>query len=90
MWRQLVADYGIADAAGLHVLRVGLEAHDTMRRAQAAITRDGATTKDRFGQVKSHPLFAVVRDSRAQFLQAMKQLNFDLEPLKAVGRPGGS
>ena len=46
---------------------------------------------DRFGQVKSHPLLSVERDSRAQYLAALKALNLDLEPLRdKPGRPGGS
>jgi P27 family predicted phage terminase small subunit len=90
IWQQLASEYGISDAAGLHVLRVGLEAHDRMRAAQKAIEADGATVTDRWGQVKAHPLLSVERDARAQFLAAVKQLNFDLEPLRdRPGRPGG-
>jgi P27 family predicted phage terminase small subunit len=90
IWRELVADYGVKDSAGCHVLRAGLEAHDRMRAAQKAIEKDGATVMDRWGQVKAHPLLSVERDARAQFMAAMKQLNFDLEPLRdRNGRPAG-
>jgi hypothetical protein len=47
------------------------------------------TIKDRFDQVKSHPLCAVVRDMRAQVYSGLKQLNLDIEPLKDIGRPPG-
>jgi hypothetical protein len=48
------------------------------------------TTVDRFGQMKSHPLLPVERDSRAQYLAALKQLCLDVAPLHAgPGRPGG-
>src|SRR5262245_38025829 len=88
IWERVVTEYAIKDSAGLEVLRVGLEAHDRYRQAQQAIDADGASVKDRWGQTKPHPLLACERDARAQFLAAMKQLNFDLEPLRdRVGRP---
>jgi hypothetical protein len=39
----------------LAILRVALEAHDRMRRAQLRIETEGETFTDRFGQVKPHP-----------------------------------
>jgi P27 family predicted phage terminase small subunit len=89
IWQRVTTEYDIRDSAGLEVLRVGLEAHDRYRQAQTAIDKDGASIKDRWGQTKPHPLLACERDARAQFLAAMKQLNFDIEPLRdRVGRPG--
>ena len=90
-WRVLVAEYGVVDPAGLAILAAGLEAFDRMRGAQAAILVDGATFRDRFGQVQMHPAVRIERDSRAAWLAALKAMNFDLEPLQNhVGRPGGS
>ena len=89
-WRQLAEEYGIVDAGGLQVLEAYAEAFDRMRGAQQQIDRDGTTYKDRFGQLKSHPLLTVERDARAAMLHALKALNLDLEPLKdGPGRPGG-
>lgn len=85
-----MAEYAIEDQAGLLILQTGLEAFATMRGAQAAIKTEGSTVKDRFGQLKAHPLCAVERDARAQMLAALRQLNLDLEPLKGgPGRPPG-
>lgn len=90
LWRSLCEEYGVDDAAGLAILAAGLEAHDRMRGAQAAIKKDGATFRDRFSQLQSHPAIRIEAASRAAWLAALKQLNFDLEPLQGrVGRPGG-
>jgi hypothetical protein len=71
-------------------LQTALEAFDRMRECQKAIERDGAAVKDRWGQVKPHPLLSAERDARGQMLGALKQLNFDIEPLRdRPGRPGG-
>lgn len=67
-----------------------MEAFDRMRGCQKIIEKDGAKLVDRFDQVKSHPLLAIERDSRAAMLAALKALNLDLEPLRdKPGRPGG-
>lgn len=88
-WKRLQDEYQIDDEAGLIILATGLEAFDTMRRAQEIIKAEGMQVKDRFGQWKAHPLLTVERDSRAAMLAALKQLNLDLEPLKdGPGRPG--
>lgn len=90
-WRKLTADYGIRDEAGLLLLATALEAFDRMRQAQAAITKDGTTFRDRFGQIRVNPATTVERDSRAGMLAALKTLNLDLEPLNdRPGRPSGS
>ena len=89
-WRRLVNEYAIEDEAGVLILQTALEAHDRMRDCQRAITQDGASIKDRWGQVKPHPLLSAERDARAAMLAALKALNLDLEPLKdRPGRPAG-
>jgi len=89
LYREILGEYSIDDPAGLAILKTALEAWDRSREAREAIDRDGPTFKDRFGCPKPHPLLTVERDSRAQFLQALKQLNLDIEPLKSIGRPPG-
>jgi P27 family predicted phage terminase small subunit len=90
LWRRLTTENDISDGAGRLILQTGMEAFDRMRSAQAQVLREGATTTDRFGQVKAHPLLTVERDSRAAMLAALRQLNLDLEPVRdRPGRPGG-
>ena len=89
-WKKLVAEFGIDDPAGVLLLQTALEAFDRMRGCQQVIEAEGATVRDRFDQVRGHPLLAAERDARAQMLAALKQLNLDLEPLRdGPGRPGG-
>ena len=90
-WRKkLVQDYQIDDPGGLLILLTMFEAFDRMRAAQKIIADEGETVKDRFEQTRTHPAIAIERDSRAAFYAGLKALNLDLEPLKAIGRPGGS
>lgn len=90
-YERLISEYGISDDAGLLLLQTGLEAFDRMRECQLAVVRDGAQIKDRFEQLKPHPLLSVERDSRAQMLAALKSLNLDMEPLRdKPGRPVGN
>jgi P27 family predicted phage terminase small subunit len=89
-WDRLVSEYMIDDACGLLLLQSAMEAHDSLRQAEAAIAKHGITYVDRFQQVKSHPCASIVRDSRAQMVACLRALNLDIEPPKAVGRPPGS
>jgi phage terminase small subunit len=89
-WREMTREYGITDLGGLSLLNAAAEARDRAESARAAIQKEGQTIRDRFEQVKPHPLLAAERDARAQFIQAMRALNLDVEPLRdGPGRPGG-
>jgi len=89
IWKEILSEYEIQDAAGLRILRVSLESFDRAQAAREAIDRDGMTLVDKFSQIKSHPLLPIERDSRAAFLAGLKALNLDIEPLKSIGRPPG-
>jgi hypothetical protein len=78
MWREIIAEFSFDDPASLALLRSALEAHQRSRRCRLAIARDGETVRDRFGQVRAHPLLPTERDARAAFLAAMRVLNLDL------------
>jgi P27 family predicted phage terminase small subunit len=88
--KAILAEYEITDQAGLAILETALQAYDGMNAAQEIVKKDGLTLGGDRGSIKAHPLCAVIRDCRAQFLMAMKHLNLDLEPLKdRPGRPSG-
>ena len=91
LWKTIVREYDIGDQAGLIILRTACEAHDMMLAAQKLVDKHGVCIPDRFGVLKSNPATVVVRDSRAAFLRALRDLNLDLEPLHPdPGRPRGS
>lgn len=90
IWKEILTEYSIDDAAGLRILRVALEAYDRAQAARASIDKVGMMFKDRFNCPKPHPLLPIERDSRAAFLAGMKALQLDLEPLHdRPGRPAG-
>jgi P27 family predicted phage terminase small subunit len=77
LWRRLVQEFEFDDGA-LIILTTCFEAYDSMKAAQKAIKRDGMVQQDRFGQLRSHPLCSVLRDSRAAFVSALKTLGVHL------------
>ena len=85
--KRICSEYAINDCAGQHLLQTALEAFDRMRQAQALIDEHGLCILDRFGTLKPNPAAVIERDSRAAMLGAIKQLNLDIQPLAAVGRP---
>ena len=81
LWRQILTQWTIEDSASLAVLRVGLEAYDRAQRCRQQIDAEGETVKDRFDQVKPHPLLSAERDARSAFLAGIKALRLDIEAL---------
>jgi phage terminase small subunit len=86
-WKKLTDEYGIDDQAGLLILETAMRAMDRMAMAGALVDKHGAVIVDKFQQLKANPACAVERDSRAAMMGALKNLNLDLEPLSAPGRP---
>lgn len=78
LWSEVHAAFVLDDAASLALFRSALEAHQRARRCREAIDRDGEAVRDRWNQLKPHPLLSAERDARAAFLAAMRALNLDL------------
>lgn len=77
-FREIATDYQICDRSGLLLLQQAAECWDRAAELRKLIARDGACTKDRWGQVKAHPLLSAERDARSSFLQAIKHLQLDV------------
>jgi len=89
LWLDLVSDFGITDAAGLVLVTTVAECLDQMRAAQLLISEHGVVLVGKTGDLRSNPASKVFSDSRAGMLSALRALNIDLEPAKAVGHPIG-
>jgi P27 family predicted phage terminase small subunit len=88
LFRQIQTEYGITDAGGISLLVRACECQDRLAAVWQIIAEEGEVTKDRYGNPRLHPAMTLEKDARAGFLQAMKQLNLDVEPLKPPGRSG--
>jgi phage terminase small subunit len=88
LWRELVDEYSVADAAGVALITCAAECLDRMRAAQASIATDGEIVRDRYNAPKLNPACNLEKDARSGFVTALKALNLDLEPLHSgPGRP---
>jgi hypothetical protein len=88
LWQGIQAEYQIDDPAGLELLRQAAEAADRVASVRKQIDKRGEMLTIR-GLPRVNPLCAVERDQRAALVRCLKNLNLDLEPLKARGRPPG-
>jgi hypothetical protein len=89
LWQSIMRDYGIHDAGGLALLQQVSKASDRVAEYRTTIAEQGAVIRSQ-GAVRDHPPLAAERDARAAMLRAIRYLNLDVEPLKAIGRPPGS
>ena len=86
----LVDEYAIKDAGGLSILKAGICAYSRAEAARKRIDKDGLMIPGKDNTMIKHPLLSVERDSRAQWLAALRQLNLDVEPQQPrPGRPNG-
>lgn len=74
MWHAMFAEFELSDAAGRALLRAACEAFQRAEEARAAIAKDGAVLRDRFGQEKVSPWCAIERDARGQMVAALRAL----------------
>jgi hypothetical protein len=91
--KRLFEQFSFEDDASLSILETAMQSLDLMADAQAQIDKDGLTVKGDRGQIKAHPLLAVIRDARSGFLQSMKALKLEIggdEQPAPVGRPTNS
>ena len=61
LYRETVTQNGldeIADASSLTLLENAARALDRLRQAEAVVRKEGATVKDRFQQLRPHPMVA--------------------------------
>ena len=90
LWEGIQQEYAIQDPGGLSHLASACRAADDIARMRNKVSREGDTIKDRFGQIREHPLLAAIRGAEATKRQALKSLNLDIEPLRdKPGRPPG-
>lgn len=86
LYRQIQAEYGITDGAGLALLAAACEAAGTARQCREKIAVDGLLTD----AGRAHPLCAVQRDARNSFLACIRQLGLDTEAGGSIGAPVGN
>jgi len=78
LWDRIHAAFSVDDAASVALLTTALESHQRARRCRERIDADGETVRDRFGQLRPHPLLQAERDARNGWLASVRALNLDL------------
>ena len=78
LWDSITANYVIDDDAALELLMTALEARARMRRCREQIDKDGEVVRDKWNQLKAHPLLVAERGARDSYLASLRLLNLDL------------
>lgn len=79
-WKQITDGWEVDEPHHLRLLEAAARAWDRAEEARAQLKADGLTTTDRYGGVRAHPLLAVERDARTQFIRAVRELRLDDAP----------
>lgn len=83
-FEQLKGDWVFEDHE-LELLKAGADAWDRCRLARQQIDREWMTQRDKFNQLKVHPLLAVERDARAAVVTVLRALKFETGAASAAG-----
>lgn len=78
LWSKLAGAYRVDDEHGQTVLALACRAADREQACRRRIEKDGVAVKDKWGQIKPHPLLAAERDARAQVLAALRALSLPI------------
>ena len=78
LWRKINKEWYL-EIHSMLILREALLALDLTEKARVEVERDGISFQTESGFVRAHPMLKVERESRTQFLMAMRQLNFDID-----------
>jgi P27 family predicted phage terminase small subunit len=77
LWRGILQDFKLDNAAAIAMLCTALEAHQRAREARETIDREGMSFKTSHGQTRVHPLLTVERDARSAFITSMRALGLE-------------
>lgn len=86
-WQAVIRDYALEEHH-VRLLTLAATAWDVGQIAREALEKAGALTyQDRFGQPKPRPEVAMQRDAMITFSRLLRELDLDVEPPGAAGRP---
>jgi phage terminase small subunit len=87
-WQGVVEEFSL-EPHHVRLLTLAAEAWDRAQEARETIATVGAYFTDRFNCPRAHPAVGVERDSRIGFARLLRELDLDVEPPRAPGRPPG-
>jgi hypothetical protein len=87
LWQRIQSEYAIGDAGGLELLAQICAAADTVAALSVEIERDGPVIRTARGS-KPNPCLRDLLNHRAFITRTMTKLGINIEPTKAMGRPG--
>ena len=90
LWRRVQREYSITDVGGAELLLLACEATDRAAVLRREIDHDGAVLRAGDGGVKDNPLLKHELAAMAFSARTLQRLGLDVEPVRAVGRPGGA
>ena len=86
LWRSVLAEYDVSDAAGAEMLCQACAALDRAEALREAIDADGEVIRSK-GTLRDHPGLKHELASRAFVVRTLHRLGLDCEPVRAMGRP---
>jgi hypothetical protein len=88
-WFRSVIDGYDLEPHHVRILTLAAETWDRGQAAREVIDDNGMTYVDRFGAPKPRPEISIENECKITFARLVRELNLDVEPPGAMGRPPG-
>jgi hypothetical protein len=90
LWRSIMAEFQIDDAAGIELLTLACQALDRSEACRRRIDKDGEVSVVEGRPVREHPLLKSELANRSFVTKTIERLGLNSEAPKLNGRPAGS
>jgi phage terminase small subunit len=89
LWRRVLGEYDVSDAAGVEMLTQACQAYDRAEALAGHLREDGEIVRTPQG-IKAHPAIREELSCRGFVVRTLQKLGLNFEPLRASpGRPPG-
>jgi phage terminase small subunit len=89
LWRRVLGEYDVSDAAGVEMLTQACQACDRAEALAGHLREDGEIVRTPQG-IKAHPAIREELSCRGFVVRTLQKLGLNFEPLRASpGRPPG-
>ena len=85
-WSTVLREFDLEDHH-VRLLTLAATAWDRAEAARETILAEGAVFLDRFDQPKARPEVSIERDATITFARLLRELDLDVDPPSAPGRP---
>jgi P27 family predicted phage terminase small subunit len=77
-WFREISERYLLESHHSRLLLLAAECWDRSREARDILLKDGLVSTNKYGEARPHPAVLIEKDSRSQFMRAIRELGLDI------------